>query len=495
MTERIPEAVSWCLTAGLLAVGVLLTRQRGISGRQRRRADDLSRDLRARDEALRLLAEFRLPAPEDTPHRHLDEGAGHTGRPAVRPPDARLAGTDFAKQLDLVAERFSEAVGHARARADRSAKSALRASMRSIQALADEQRAAIAGMRDGYDHPGIRRDLLEIDHTNAQFGRRAEAIAVLCGSWPGRRRGTSALTEVVRGAASRVRDYRRVRVDGEADVAVEGRAVEPVVLAVAELLDNAARHSRPGTTVEVTVLTERDGARVVVDDAGSGMDDGAIERAAGLLTGGDPVDVTRLGDPPRFGFAVVGVLAARYGFSVAVDERSPQGGVRAVLFLPAALLTRPVPAVEAPPRAVLAPTAGRAGSVPSPLPTRRSAAPVGTTTVGGLPKRRRRAPQRPAPPDRTTAAPERPAAPAPERAAQPDPTAAAPESPTSPERTAAVPERPAPSQRAEAETERPAPSERTAAEPERQALPERAAGAPDDTPAVGGVPPDAGARP
>ncbi|MFD8734365.1 ATP-binding protein [Streptomyces sp. NPDC059618] len=465
MTERIPEAVSWCLAAGLLAVGVLLTRQRGISGRQRRRADDLSRDLRARDEALRLLAEFRLPAPEDTPHRHPDEGAGHTGRPAVRPPDARLAGTDFAKQLDLVAERFSEAVGHARARADRSAKSALRASMRSIQALADEQRAAIAGMRDGYDHPGIRRDLLEIDHTNAQFGRRAEAIAVLCGSWPGRRRGTSALTEVVRGAASRVRDYRRVRVDGEADVAVEGRAVEPVVLAVAELLDNAARHSRPGTTVEVTVRTERDGARVVVDDAGSGMDDGAIERAAGLLAGGDPVDVTRLGDPPRFGFAVVGVLAARYGFSVAVDERSPQGGVRAVLFLPATLLTRPVSAVEAPPRAVLAPTAGRAGSVPSPLPTRRSAAPVGTTTAGGLPKRRRRAPQRAALPDRTTAAPE--------SLASPERTAAAAERPAPPERTAAAPERPAQPDPTAAPPERPAPSERTAAEPERQADPER----------------------
>ncbi|MFD5634406.1 ATP-binding protein [Streptomyces sp. NPDC127077] len=371
MTERIPEAVSWCLAAGLVAVTVLLLRQRGISARQRRRTDDLTEDLRARDEELRHLAEVRLPVLEDTPHQPV--------APAAPLLDARLAGTDFAKHLDGVLERFSEVVGHAQARADRSAKSALKASMRSIQALANEQQVSIAEMQDRHDHPDVLRDLLEIDHTNAQFGRRAQAIAVLCGSWPGRQRGTSALTEVVRGATSRVRDYRRVRVNGQVGLAVESRAVEPVVLAVAELLDNAARHSQPDTTVEVTVQAAHNGACVVVDDAGVGMDAGTIERAAGLLTGRDLVDVTRLDDPPQFGFAVVGVLAARYGFSVSVDTRSPYGGVRAVVFLPAKLLTHPAPVPAAPP-------------VPH---TRREAEPVGTTTAGGLPKRRRRAPRQP----------------------------------------------------------------------------------------------------
>ncbi|MFI0962635.1 ATP-binding protein [Streptomyces sp. NPDC021080] len=388
MTERIPEAASWCLAAGLLAVTVLLLRQRGISGRQRRRADELTENLRARDEELRHLAEARLPVLDDAPHRH----AG-TDVPAVGLLDARLAGTDFAKQLDTVLERFSEAVGHAQARADRSAKSALKASMRSIQALANEQQVSIAEMQDRHDHPDVLRDLLEIDHTNAQFGRRAQAIAVLCGSWPGRQRGTSALVEVVRGATSRVRDYRRVRVNGQVDLAVESRAVEPVVLAVAELLDNAARHSQPDTTVEVTVQPAHNGACVVVDDAGVGMDGGAVERAARLLTGRDLVDVTRLDDPPQFGFAVVGVLAARYGFSVSVDTRSPYGGVRAVVFLPSALLTHVAPAVEVPPRPAGRPVGARAASMPPVLPTRRAAEPVGTTTAGGLPKRRRRAPQ------------------------------------------------------------------------------------------------------
>ncbi|MGW3916181.1 ATP-binding protein [Streptomyces sp. NPDC005070] len=385
MTERIPEAASWCLAAGLLAVTVLLLRQRGISARQRRRTDDLTEDLRARDEELRHLAEVRLPVLEDTPHR--------PAAPAAPLLDARLAGTDFAKHLDGVLERFSEAVGHAQARADRSAKSALKASMRSIQALANEQQVSIAEMQDRHDHPDVLRDLLEIDHTNAQFGRRAQAIAVLCGSWPGRRRGTSALTEVVRGATSRVRDYRRVRVNGEVGLAVESRAVEPVVLALAELLDNAARHSQPDTTVEVTVQSAHNGACVVVDDAGVGMDAGTIERAAGLLTGRDLVDVTRLDDPPQFGFAVIGVLAARYGFSVSADTRSPYGGVRAVVFLPAKLLTHPAPAPAAPP-------------VPH---TRREAEPVGTTTAGGLPKRRRRAPRQPDGAGQSAAVPAEPA--------------------------------------------------------------------------------------
>ncbi|WP_329302151.1 ATP-binding protein [Streptomyces sp. NBC_00659] len=387
MTERIPEAASWCLAAGLLAVTVLLLRQRGISSRQRRRTDDLTEDLRARDEELRHLAEVRLPTLEDTPHQYVSPGA-----PPTALLDARLAGTDFAKHLDGVLERFSEAVGHAQARADRSAKSALKASMRSIQALANEQQVSIAEMQDRHDHPDVLRDLLEIDHTNAQFGRRAQAIAVLCGSWPGRQRGTSELIEVVRGATSRVRDYRRVRVNGQVDVAVESRAVEPVVLAVAELLDNAARHSQPDATVEVTVQSAHNGACVVVDDAGVGMDGGAVERAAGLLTGRDLVDVTRLDDPPQFGFAVIGVLAARYGFSVSVDTRSPYGGVRAVVFLPTTLLTHPAPAVTVPPWAGPSPTAGRPTGAPPVLPTRRAAEPVETTTAGGLPKRRRRVP-------------------------------------------------------------------------------------------------------
>ncbi|WP_405883343.1 ATP-binding protein [Streptomyces sp. NBC_01136] len=397
MTDRIPEAAFWCLAVGLLAVTVLLVRQRGITGRQRVRSAELADALRARDEELRHLVAVRLPALESAPH----QPATAPGRPVPAagqplpaavgqslPPtgllDARLADTDFAKCLDSLLERFAGALEHAQARADQSAKVALKASMRSIQALANEQQVAISEMQDRHDHPDVLRDLLEIDHTNAQFGRRAQAIAVLCGSWPGRQRATSALIEVVRGATSRIRDYRRIRINGQADIAVESRAVEPVVLAVAELLDNAARHSQPNTTVEVSVQTAHNGAVLVIDDAGVGMDSRAAEHAAALLTGRRAVDVTRLDDPPQFGFAVIGVLAARYGFSVSVDTRSPYGGVRAVVFVPAALLTHADPVQELPPPREPARTPPR---------TARTTGPTEATTAGGLPQRRRRAPR------------------------------------------------------------------------------------------------------
>lgn len=381
MTDQIPSAVTWGLAAALLATAVLLLRQHGITGRQRRRNAELVREIRAREEELRHLVSVRLPALADHPGQDV---------PGVGPLDARTARTEFGKHLDQVLALFSVAVDHARVRADRSAKAALKASMRSIQALANEQQISIAEMQDRHDDPDVLRDLLEIDHTNAQFGRRAQAIAVLCGSWPGRQRATSPLIDVVRGATSRIRDYRRVRVNAHVDIAVESRAVEPVVLAIAELLDNAARHSRPDSTVEVTVQSVHNGACVIVDDAGVGMDAQAVERAGRLLGGDRTVDVTRLGDPPRFGFPVIGVLARRYGFSVSVDTRSPYGGVRAVALLPTALLTH------------LEPEAPEAPAEPAPAPEPRDEPrPVVTegTTEGGLPRRRRRTPTRSVVPD------------------------------------------------------------------------------------------------
>ncbi|KAB1139959.1 ATP-binding protein [Streptomyces luteolifulvus] len=434
MTDQIPEAVFWCLALGLFAVTVLLVRQHGITARQRRRNEELAHGLRARDTELRHLLTVRLPEVEDAADRTA---------PQTDLLDTGLADTDFAACLDEVLDRFAAAVEHAEARADESAKAAVKASMRSIQALANEQQVSIAEMQDRHDHPDVLRDLLEVDHTNAQFGRRAQAIAVLCGSWPGRQRATSALIEVVRGATSRIRDYRRIRINGEVDIAVQSRAVEPVVLAVAELLDNAARHSQPHTTVEVTIQTVHNGACVVIDDAGVGMDGQAVDHADELLSGRRTMDVTRLGDPPRFGFAVIGALAERYGFSVSAGTLSPYGGVRAVVFLPTGLLTHLETVQDAAPTATASepgptrysapePTAARNSTpvrarasetapartaghapapdrVPGPPPaveptspaastvetTPRSTAPSAlapgeSTTAGGLPKRRRR---------------------------------------------------------------------------------------------------------
>ncbi|MDX3230209.1 ATP-binding protein [Streptomyces sp. ME19-01-6] len=374
MTDHIWEAVSWCLGVVVLVVFVLLMRQRTITAGVRRRNATLEDSLKSRDEELQHLVEVRLPV--------IADALSHPSPlPGLR--DERLAGTAFAQSLHGVVELFTRAVDKAQARADASAKAALKASMRALQGLANEQQLSISQMQDRHDNPDVLRDLLEIDHANSQFGRRAQAIAVLCGSWPGRQRVSSPLTDVVRGAKSRIRDYRRVQVHALVDVAVVSRAVEPVVLAVAELLDNAARHSQPNTNVEVSLQPVHNGAVIVIDDAGVGMDGLEVQRAAALLSGERAVDVARLGDPPQFGFAVIGLLAARYGFSVSVDTRSPYGGVRAVLFLPTALLTH-VDAEEPGGRAAAQPEPQQSGlrTLPS-LPTRKTRAARRTEPAAG----------------------------------------------------------------------------------------------------------------
>ncbi|GAA2408581.1 sensor histidine kinase [Streptomyces glaucosporus] len=389
----------WCLATAAPAA-VLLVRQNRIGARLRRRLTSSEAALRAREEEVRHLVEVRLAALVEAPHCVAS---------VPGPLDAELAATAYGANLEKVVEMFTSAAAAARSRADRSAKTALKGAVRALQALANEQQLSISDMQDRHDNPDVLRDLLEIDHANAQFGRRAQAIAVLCGSWPGRQRVASPLLDVVRGATSRIRDYRRVRVHSRVDTAVVSRAVEPVVLAVAELLDNAARHSQPNTTVEVGIRPAHNGACIVVDDAGVGMDAHEIEEATRRLSGHEDVDINRLGDPPQFGFAVIGVLAARYGFAVSVDSQSPYGGVRAVLFLPNALLEQEPPAGPAgagrengaPAVSETAPAGPGGDAAGGPVPPDAPALPgpaaaaspepaAREATAGGLPKRRRR---------------------------------------------------------------------------------------------------------
>jgi hypothetical protein len=331
MTRDVALAVSCCLLVVLLAALVLLVRERQISARLRRRAAGLDDNIRARDEEIHHLATVRLP-------ELIGSGTQDPGQ-AVALWQGRLAGSRFAHSVRTVAELFGQSLDAVQARADTSAKSALKSSMRALQGLANEQQLAISDMQERHDDPDVLRDLLVIDHTNSQFARRAQVIAVLCGSWPGRQRAASSLVDAVRGATSRIRDYRRVQVHSQVDMAVTSRAVEPVVLAVAELLDNAARHSQPNSTVQVSIQPAQNGTAIVIDDAGVGLVEQEIRRAELLLSGRRLLNIQQLGDPPQFGFTVIGLLAARYGFRVSVDTRSPYGGVRAVLFLPSVLLT------------------------------------------------------------------------------------------------------------------------------------------------------------
>ncbi|MEV6867362.1 ATP-binding protein [Streptosporangium subroseum] len=378
MSRYMLEALVWFLAICVLIVVVLVVRQWRTASALSKRNVILIGNLRARDEEIRHLASVRLPALVESSHQSSVSVPG--------PLYEQLIGSEYGNSLELVMEQFTQSVNTVRASAGQSARAALVAAMRALQGLASEQQLSISAMQDRHDHPQVLQDLLEIDHTNAQFGRRAQAIAVLCGAWPGRQRAASTLENVVRGATSRIRDYRRVQVHTQIDTAAVGRVVEPVVLAVAELLDNAARHSQPNTSVEVNIHAMHNGAVIVIDDGGVGMHEQETRQAALLLSGEKAVDVTKLGDPPQFGFPVIGVLAKRYGFRASVDSHSPYGGVRAVVFLPNALLTnadvRDSPAVPIVPAVPVVPTMSPSPSASDTSETR--------SVADGLPQRRRR---------------------------------------------------------------------------------------------------------
>lgn len=283
--------------------------------------------------------------------------------------------------------------------AEEDTKSVLKAAMRTLQGLADEQQVVIDKLQRKYgDNPQILSDLMTIDHTNSQFGRRAQGIAVLCGGWLGRREAVSSVYDVARSAQGRIRHFDRVRIHAQVSVSVASKVVEPVAVVLAELLANATNYSAPDTPVEISVQAVPTGVCLIIDDAGLGMGQEEKDRAAELLNPEAPIGLTSLGNPPKFGFAVAGLLSTSYGFKVSVDSVSPYGGVRAVVLLPTELLTSQAPPAEAPERArvlpdpvpAAAPAPVQEDSYEEPTPFLDSVpSPFLGTTERGLPKRRR----------------------------------------------------------------------------------------------------------
>ncbi|MEV0991281.1 ATP-binding protein [Streptomyces sp. NPDC049949] len=287
---------------------------------------------------------------------------------------------------------------------------------RRVQAIVHQQAQELREMEDRHGRsPKVFGDLLRLDHGTALIGRLADSIAVLGGARPGRQWSKAVpLYSVLRGAMSRIIDYQRVELHSVSQVAVVGPAVEPLIHALAELLDNATRYSPPQTRVHLTAVDVNSGIAVEIEDGGVSMSEEARKRAERMLRQAQQgIDLTDLGETPRLGLAVVGRLAQAYDFQVSL-RASAYGGVRAVLIIPQSLITTAAAATgvahgigtASGPRAALAPAAGRAtaesgapdvqtqSARPATGP-RMPAAPdevaaVTERTPGGLPQRRRK---------------------------------------------------------------------------------------------------------
>ncbi|GHJ36874.1 sensor histidine kinase [Streptomyces sp. TS71-3] len=351
MTSLIQDVLLCVPAGGMVAAGTVAVRYyRKAAERGRRlttlhasladaerRAAEARRQVTLRDEEAAHLAEARLPGLVYALQQSIGDLASCGG-----PRHQMLADTATGKAYLTVLEEVNSLTVAAAERAEAASRAAVQAVTRSVQALVYEQQAAITKLLDTEHDERLLELVQPIDHTGNQLARRLQILGVLTDMWPGRQRDDVPLLDAVRGGVSRIRDFQRVKVPSESPHWVASRYVEPVVLAVAELLDNAARHSAPTTPVEVSFLEAHHGVSIEIHDAGPGMAPEARELAGRRLSGKDPVMLTELKVPPSFGHLGVGRLAAKYGFRVSIDEEhSVHGGVRAVLHLPRALLTTP----------------------------------------------------------------------------------------------------------------------------------------------------------
>jgi signal transduction histidine kinase len=343
---------AFALGGGLLRSRRQLAAQRAKTAALRAQLDGTSRAFTSEVEHL---AARRVPAAaRQAAHSHVTEPG---------PLNPQLAGSPLGAALEQVLKGLHAELAAQRTRIDAAAQAGMRGATREIQAALYRLQDALRGLQQRYDDPELAQTLFELDHENEQSLRRAQIAAVVCGAWVGLAREESHLVDAVTGGQARLAGYRRVRVSNHlaAGTALVSHAVEPVAIIVAELLDNALRHSAPDTEVVVNLEAVHHGVCVTVDDAGLGMTQDERARAQRMVAGSDPILLTELGDPPRMGLAAVGQLTRQFDLSVDLTSPSPYGGVRAVLRVDSHLLTRIDP--EELPPAASAPRSTRRAAV------------------------------------------------------------------------------------------------------------------------------------
>ncbi|WP_052488632.1 ATP-binding protein [Streptomyces sp. 150FB] len=357
-----------------------------------RTKDAETRDAEFRDE-VRHLVSARLPALA----LHLI--SAHHPIPGLL--HENLVGSGAEELLDSVLDHVSATVVKERRRVDAAARAALRGTSQDSQALSYRLQTEIDALQHEFSAPrSLTNRLLAADHLNEQNLRLIQRAAIVCGAWPGHVRKDTYVAEIVSGASSRLRGFDRVKISSRlrsSNIAVVGRAAEPIAVACAELMANALEHSRDDLVVDVSLLQTGNGSVcITIDDAGKGMTAEAISRGARLISADQQeVMLTELGDPPSQGFAAIGSLVADYGFHVSIDNPSPYGGVRAVVSVPPNLLT--TIDEEAEPLSAMAPLPAVAPQVdkrPAPAesaePPTRTPVPTAAAAAPELPQRQRR---------------------------------------------------------------------------------------------------------
>ncbi|MFB7470150.1 ATP-binding protein [Kitasatospora sp. NPDC056184] len=421
--------VALCAVVGTLAV-VLVAAEAARRGRAAeelraqaaRREGELIRRLTRQETEYIRLARSVLPAAV----ARLVRGEGLENVTAAYTLQDVSVGAEFRAAQQTLLRAVLETVETAETARESAQRSFVNIARR-VQAIVHRQAAELRSMEHAHGNdPAVFDDLLLLDHGNALIGRLADSIAVLGGARPGRQWNKAVpLYSVLRGGMSRILDFERIELHPVSDVAVVGPAVEPLIHAVAELLDNATRYSPPHTLVHLTAVEVQSGIAIEIEDGGLSLSEEGRARAERMLAEARAgIELNNLGETPRLGLAVVGRLCRAYGFQVSLRP-SAYGGVRAVLVFPQELITTapatgrahgigvtgssgPEPVDDRRPHTSPPPRRPRTGPPPGPLGStrgvtlggpRRGGSPTGgeevppvtERTPNGLPRRRRHA--------------------------------------------------------------------------------------------------------
>ncbi|WP_256107470.1 nitrate- and nitrite sensing domain-containing protein [Streptomyces sp. ODS05-4] len=204
------------------------------------------------------------------------------------------------------------------------------------QVLLHRQLTLLDAMERRTEDTAELADLFRLDHLTTRMRRHAEGLVILSGSAPSRQwRKPVQLMDVVRAAVAEVEDYERIEVRRLPRLGVGGPAVADLTHLIAELLENATVFSPPHTGVQVHGERVANGFTLEIHDRGLGMAPEAMLDANLRLA---ETPEFELSDTDRLGLFVVSRLAQRQNVRVSLQP-SPYGGMTAVVFLPAALLT------------------------------------------------------------------------------------------------------------------------------------------------------------
>ncbi|MEU9477013.1 nitrate- and nitrite sensing domain-containing protein [Streptomyces sp. NPDC048191] len=216
--------------------------------------------------------------------------------------------------------------------------------------LVERQLAVIEGLEDREQDPDRLATLFKLDHFATVMRRHSENLLVLAGAeHVQQHHGPVPLVDVVRAGVSEIERYERVRIAALPPHAhVAGFAADDLSHLLAELMENATAFSPPEMPVEVSGwLLESGEVMLSVQDEGIGMATDRLGRLNQRLADFDPG--TTYGDEGDTGLGlglyVVARLAQRHGVRVQLREQK-QGGIAAVVVLPATLLA------DAPPTAL-----------------------------------------------------------------------------------------------------------------------------------------------